>query len=415
MKTAAVITIGDELLIGQVTNTNAAFIGQKLSEVGIEVARMVVVGDEYQDIMNVFKEYHGTVDAILVTGGLGPTHDDITKKVVADFFNAKLVMNESVLENVRDRLSKRNIPLRRVNEEQALVPEGCEVLMNHWGTAPGMLFDDGGKVFVAMPGVPHEMQNLMTEYVIPRLKAKAAGQVIKHRVLKTAGIAESSLYELIGNVGEILGGKARLAFLPSQFGVRLRITVKASTTEEADSIVAEVERKIRDKAGKYIYSDGDVELEEVIGKLLKEKKLSISVAESCTGGYISHRLTNVSGSSAYFNRGVVAYSNEAKIELLHVDAELILKVGAVSEEVARAMAEGIRNISRTDIGISVTGIAGPTGATPDKPLGLVFIGLADHAGTIVKKYMLPDERIRFKERTSQAALELVRKRILGFE
>jgi len=259
------------------------------------------------------------------------------------------------------------------------------------------------------------MQNLMTEYVIPRLKAKAAGQVIKHRVLKTAGIAESSLYELIGNVGEILGGKARLAFLPSQFGVRLRITVKASTTEEADSIVAEVERKIRDKAGKYIYSDGDVELEEVIGKLLKEKKLSISVAESCTGGYISHRLTNVSGSSAYFNRGVVAYSNEAKIELLHVDAELILKVGAVSEEVARAMAEGIRNISRTDIGISVTGIAGPTGATPDKPLGLVFIGLADHAGTIVKKYMLPDERIRFKERTSQAALELVRKRILGFE
>jgi nicotinamide-nucleotide amidase len=423
MKTAAVITIGDELLIGQVTNTNAAFIGQRLSEAGIEVMRMVVVGDEYQEIMDVFKKYHGTVDAVLVTGGLGPTHDDITKKVVADFFNARLVMDNVVLENVRDRLSKRNIPMRKVNDEQALVPEGCEVLMNHWGTAPGLFFENNGKVFVVMPGVPHEMQNLMTEYVIPRLKAKAVGQVIKHRVLKTNGIAESSLYDLIrqkdggqvGNIEEILGDKARLAFLPSQFGVRLRITVKAPTIEEADSIVAEVERKIRNKAGKYIYAEGEVELEEIVGKLLKEKSLSISVAESCTGGYISHRITNISGSSTYFNRGVVTYSNEAKIELLHVGDELIRKFGAVSEEVARAMAEGIRNVSGTDVGVSVTGIAGPTGGTPDKPIGLVFIGLADRVGTIVKRFMLPDERIRFKERTSQAALELVRKRILGLE
>jgi nicotinamide-nucleotide amidase len=423
MKTAAVITIGDELLIGQVTNTNAAFIGQRLSEAGIEVMRMVVVGDEYQEIMDVFKKYHGTVDAVLVTGGLGPTHDDITKKVVVDFFNARLVMDNVVLENVRDRLSKRNIPMRKVNDEQALVPEGCEVLMNHWGTAPGLFFENNGKVFVVMPGVPHEMQNLMTEYVIPRLKAKAVGQVIKHRVLKTNGIAESSLYDLIrqkdggqvGNIEEILGDKARLAFLPSQFGVRLRITVKAPTIEEADSIVAEVERKIRNKAGKYIYAEGEVELEEIVGKLLKEKSLSISVAESCTGGYISHRITNISGSSTYFNRGVVTYSNEAKIELLHVGDELIRKFGAVSEEVARAMAEGIRNVSGTDVGVSVTGIAGPTGGTPDKPIGLVFIGLADRVGTIVKRFMLPDERIRFKERTSQAALELVRKRILGLE
>ncbi len=415
MKTAAVITIGDELLIGQVTNTNAAFIGQKLSEVGIEVTRMVVVGDEYDEIMNVFREYHGTVDAVLVTGGLGPTHDDITKKVVADFFNANLVMDNAVLENVRDRLSKRNIPLRKVNEEQALVPEGCEVLMNYWGTAPGMLFEKGEKMFVVMPGVPHEMQNLMTEYVIPRLKTKAVGQVIKHRVLRTTGIAESSLYELIGNVEEILGDKSKLAFLPSQLGVRLRITVKAPTSQEADSVIAEVEKKIRDKAGKFIYSDGDTELEETVGNLLKGKNLSISVAESCTGGYISHRITNVSGSSIYFDRGLVTYSNESKIELLHVDPGLIQKFGAVSEEVAHAMAEGIRAVSGTDVGVSVTGIAGPTGATPDKPLGLVFIGLADSAGTIVKKYMLPDERTRFKERASQAALELVRKRILGLE
>ncbi|MGO9480604.1 MAG: competence/damage-inducible protein A [Candidatus Kryptoniota bacterium] len=413
MKTAAIITIGDELLIGQVTNTNAAFMGQKMSEIGIEVSRMVVVGDQYDEIMNVFKEYRSAVDAILVTGGLGPTHDDITKKVVADFFDTKLIMDNAVLENVRDRLSKRNITLRKVNEEQALVPEGCEVLMNHWGTAPGILFEKGNEVFVVMPGVPHEMQNIMTEYVVPRLRAKAVGQVIVHRVLKTTGIAESSLYELIGNVEEILGDKAKLAFLPSQFGVRLRITVNAPTKAGADSIIAGVEQKIRSKAGKYIYSEGEIDLEEIVGRLLAERRLTLSVAESCTGGYISHRITNISGSSAYFDRGVVTYSNEAKVEMLHVPEDIIKKSGAVSEEVAAAMAEGIRKISGTDIGISVTGIAGPTGGTPDKPVGLVYIGLADHAGTAVKKYLFPDERVRFKDRASQAALEFVRKRILG--
>ncbi|MCL5267841.1 MAG: competence/damage-inducible protein A [Bacteroidetes bacterium] len=413
MRTAAAITIGDEILIGQVTNTNAAFIGQKLSEIGVEVTRMVVVGDEYEEIMTAFKEYYEKFDAVLITGGLGPTHDDITKRVMADFFNVPLVMDNSVLENVRDRLSKRGIPMRKVNEDQALVPEGCEVLMNHWGTAPGMLFDDGKKFFVVMPGVPHEMQNIMSEHVLPRMKVRAIGQVIKHRVLKTTGIAESSLYELLGDIDSLLGGRAKLAFLPSQIGVRLRITVKAATTEEADSIIADLEGKIRNKAERYIYAGGEVDIEETLGRMLTEKKLAISVAESCTGGFISHRITNVSGSSGYFDRGVVSYSNRAKMEILHVPGELLEKFGAVSEEVARAMAEGVRNISSSDIGISVTGIAGPTGGTPEKPVGLVYIGLADAAGTIVERRLLPDERLRFKDRVSQAALELVRKRLLG--
>lgn len=423
MKTAAVITIGDEILIGQVTNTNAAFIGQKLSEIGLEVQRNVVVGDDYDEIMNAFKEYFRNYDAVLVTGGLGPTHDDITKKVVADFFGAKLVMDNSVLENVRDRLSKRNIPLRKVNEEQALVPEGCEVLMNHWGTAPGMLFEKDESLFVVMPGVPHEMLNLLTEYVIPRFRAKGVGQAIRHRVLKTTGIAESSLYDLllqkdggqVGSMDDLLGTRAKLAFLPSQFGVRLRITVKASTAEEANEIADEVESKIRNKAEKYIYSSGEVDLEETVGKLLDEKHLTISVAESCTGGLISNRLTNISGSSNYFERGVVTYSNRSKIELLHVPESVLASHGAVSEEVAVAMAEGVRSISKSDIGISTTGIAGPTGGTPEKPVGLVYIGLADVKGTVVKRLMFPDERLRFKDRASQAALELVRKRILEEE
>lgn len=285
--------------------------------------------------------------------------------------------------------------------------------MNHWGTAPGMLFDEDGKFFVVMPGVPHEMQNLMREYVIPRMKQKAVGQVIKHRVLRTTGIAESSLYELLGDMGVLLGGKAKLAFLPSQIGVRLRITVKSATVEGADSIIGEVEREIRAKAERYIYAEGEVEIEEAVGRMLAERKLTISVAESCTGGFISHRITNVSGSSAYFDRGVVSYSNRAKMDILHVPGDVLEKFGAVSEEVARAMAEGVRKISSADIGISVTGIAGPTGGTPEKPVGLVYIGLADSAGAVVERRVMPDERLRFKDRVSQAALELVRKRLLG--
>ncbi len=413
MKTAAVITIGDEVLIGQVINTNAAFMGQRMSEIGVDVVRTVVVGDDYDEIVRAFSEHFPKFDAVLVTGGLGPTHDDITKKVVADFFRARLVMDDAVLENVKDRLSSRNIPVKQVNRDQALVPEGCTVLMNHWGTAPGMLFEKNGKFFAVMPGVPHEMQNIMTNYIIPMFREKVTGQAIKHRVLKTTGIAESSLFELLGNLDEILGGRAKLAFLPSQFGVRLRITVKAANEEDADRIASEVEGKIRSKAEKYVYAAGEVEIEETVGKLLKEKNLRISLAESCTGGYISHRLTNISGSTAYFERGVVTYSNEAKTELLHVPAELIAARGAVSEEVASAMAEGVRAISRADIGVSVTGIAGPTGGTQEKPVGLVFIGLSDAAGTVVKKFFFPDERLRFKDRTSQAALELVRRRILG--
>jgi len=413
MKTASIITIGDEILIGQVVNTNASFIGQRLSETGVEVKKTVVVGDEYDEIMGALNEYSRSFDAVIVTGGLGPTHDDITKKVVSDFFGDKLVMNDDVLNNVRDRLSKRNIPLRKVNEEQALVPSTCEVLMNHWGTAPGMLFDKNGIFMVVLPGVPHEMENLMTNYVIPRLRGKGIGQAIRHKVLKTTGIAESSLFEILGDIDELLGGKAKLAFLPSQFGVRLRISVTAGSSADANRIADEVAEKIRAKASKFIYAEDETEIESVVGDLLKEKHLTISLAESCTGGYISHRLTNISGSSTYFDRAVVSYSNNAKMEILGVPVELLSEHGAVSEEVARAMAEGVRRISHTDIGLSVTGIAGPTGGTPDKPVGLVYIGIADEKGTIVTKHMFPDERRRFKDRTSQAALELVRRRVLG--
>jgi nicotinamide-nucleotide amidase len=411
MRSAGLITIGDEILIGQVTNTNAAFIGQKLSETGIEVRRMLVVGDEYDEIISAFREFHQSFDCTIVTGGLGPTHDDITKKVVADFFNVRLVKNERVLELVRERLLKRGIPVKGVNEEQALVPETCEVLLNYWGTAPGMMFDQDDKIFVSLPGVPYEMQNLLVEYVIPRLQSRAEGQIIKHHVIRTTGIAESMLYEKLGDIESILGGRAKLAFLPSQFGVRLRITAKGKKETEVDSVIADIESKIIERAAEYVYAIGDVELEKVVGDLLRSKNLTLAVAESCTGGYICHRITNISGSSAYFNRGVISYSNEAKVDLLSVDENLLRKFGAVSAEVAMAMAEGVRVKSNTDVGLSVTGIAGPTGGTPEKPVGLVYIGYSDKLETIAEKYYFSDDRVRFKERTSQAALDLLRKKI----
>lgn len=411
MKTAGLITIGDEILIGQVTNSNAAFIGRKLSEIGVELKRTLVVGDEYEEIMSAFREFYEKFDCTIVTGGLGPTHDDITKKVVADFFKVRLVRDEKVLELVRERLLKRGIPLKGVNEEQALVPETSEVLLNYWGTAPGMMFDNGSKIFVSLPGVPYEMENLFVEYIVPKLKTRAGGYIIKHHVIRTTGIAESILYEKLGDIESILKGKAKLAFLPSQFGVRLRITAKGISQSDVDSTIANIEAKIMDRIAEYVYAVGDIEIEKVVGDLLRKRNLTIAVAESCTGGYICHRITNISGSSAYFNRGIVSYSNEAKVELLSVGKDLIENFGAVSAEVAKAMAEGVRINSQTDIGLSVTGIAGPTGGTSDKPVGLVYIGYSDMLETIAEKHVFPDERTRFKDRASQAALDLVRRKI----
>jgi len=413
---AHIITIGDEILIGQTLNTNAAFIGSKLIELNINVKKTSVVGDIEEEILKEFDECFRDNDLIIVTGGLGPTHDDITLQCVVKFFNTELIQDEDVLQDVKNIFSRRGRQITKINEEQALVPKIGKVIRNKLGTAPGIWIEKNNKIFVVMPGVPFEMKEMITSYVIPNLKEKygESAVIIKRLVLQTTGIPESFLFTRLGNLDELLDG-AKMAFLPSQYGVKLRITVSEKNEDVARNKLSEIEQKIRNKAGRYIFAVGEELLEEVVARILKERELTLALAESCTGGNIANLLTNINGSSEFFERGVVSYSNGSKVELLKVDEYTLLKHGAVSPEVAQQMAQGIRSISGTDLGLSVTGILGPSGATPVKPIGLVYIAVCDNTSVNVKKYLFGEDRILNKERATQAALDLIRRHILGIQ
>jgi len=413
---AKIITIGDEILIGQTLNTNAAFIGEKLVENGIDVSESVVIGDNEESILKEFKNAFENNDLIIVTGGLGPTHDDLTLDCIVKFFNTELVESEEVLNDIKTIFEKRGRKLTPSNIEQAKVPKIADIIRNHNGTAPGTWIEKDGKIFISLPGVPFEMKEMVTGYIIPRLSEKLTVEK-NRRIIKsllTTGIPESYLYERLGDLDELLQGNA-LAFLPSQFGVRLRITVVGEDADDAENQLTRIEQQIRAKVGQYIYGTENDTLEEVVAKLLIDRGLTIAVAESCTGGLISNRLTNVSGSSKYFERGFITYSNGAKVELLKIDEDLLIKYGAVSLEVARLMAEGVKAVSGTDIGIAATGIMGPTGATFDKPVGLVYIGFCDSKICTAREFRFGDDRLLNKDRTSQAALDMIRRNLLGIE
>ena len=411
---AEIITIGDELLIGQVINTNQAYIAEKLNSVGIYCDRMTTIGDNRNDILESFSTAFSRSDVVCVTGGLGPTHDDITKKLVCEFFQTDYILNEEVLANITTIFQRRNIIVSQVNRDQALVPRSCTVMPNKLGTAPGMMFEQNGKYFFVMPGVPFEMKGIVDSWIIPFFEGKNVGTIVRHRTLKTTGIPESALANEIGNVEEVIGtdGTVTLAFLPNPVGTKLRITVKETSVTSAENKLQHAESVIRSKVEKYIYASDTQELEDVVGMLLKQQKLTLATAESCTGGMIANRITNVSGSSGYFLRGFITYSNQSKIEELGVAEELLIAHGAVSKEVAEAMARGARNTAKTEIAISVTGIAGPTGGTEEKPVGTCWIGYSDAKTTFGLKFNFGEDRIRFKERASQAALDLLRRKLL---
>ncbi len=411
---AEIITIGDELLIGQVINTNQAYIAEQLNLIGVRVAAMTTVGDTMEEILTAFTEAWRRRQVVVATGGLGPTHDDVTKKALCRFFETDLVINNGLRSHIEALLQRRNIAWNPAADEQTRVPRTATLLPNPVGTAPGMLFRDAARLFFVLPGVPYEMKEIVDGSIVPLLKSTISGSTIRHRTLRTTGITESMLSHRLGNLEEILEG-ASLAFLPFPTGVRLRLTVHDHDDLRATQRVTAAEEKIRHRVGTYIYGTENEELEGVLGRLLAEHKLTIAVAESCTGGHVADRLTNVSGSSAYFERGVIAYSNASKTALLGVPPELIDRQGAVSREVAEAMAAGIRTSSGSNIGLSTTGIAGPTGGTPEKPVGLVWIGYADGTTTLAKTFQFGDGRLRFKERASQAALELVRRKILRLD
>lgn len=411
---AYVITIGDEILIGNTLNTNAAYIGEQLLEINIPVVKASVVGDDNAAILNELNLASSSADLIIVTGGLGPTHDDVTRKSIVDFFKTELIENKEVLDDIKTIFEKRKRKLTAVNAAQAKIPKIAEVIRNQSGTAPGFWIEQDEKIYVVMPGVPSEMQGMMESTVIPKLKERINQDhpIIKKKILLTTGIPESTLYERLGNLDEILQG-AKLAFLPGHLGVKLRFWVEGSDEQELNNKMLGVEQRIRAKAGRFIYGVDDDKMEEVVGKLLLERELKISTAESCTGGLVSNLITNVSGSSKYFERGIICYSNAAKVELLKVDEDVLAEHGAVSMEVAMQMAEGVKSTSGADIGLATTGIMGPTGATTDKPVGLVYIGYCDEKVCTAKKFNFGDDRLLNKQRTAQAALDFVRRQLLG--
>jgi nicotinamide-nucleotide amidase len=404
---AEIITIGDELLYGQIQDSNSSFIGERLTSEGIEVVFKTSVGDDINRMAEAFNIACTRADVIIASGGLGPTVDDLTKKAVVKAFKRNLIFHQEILKQIEESFGKRGIPMPKINQNQALIPQGAKALANLWGVAPGIFLEDERTLFFALPGVPTEMMWMLENEVLPILRDKKPDHFIIHRKLRTTGISESALYEKIEKLIDP-AGEIKTAFLPGYLGVDIRLSMETNDKEQAIGKIDEFEKKIREVLGYLIYGADDQTLEEVVGKLLLEKKKRIAVAESCTGGMIGARFTNISGSSQYFERGVVTYSNQAKIELLGIPGEVIEKHGAVSEEVALLMAEGVRRLAKTDLGLSVTGIAGPTGGTPQKPVGLVYIGFAHENSSAVKKFLFGENRNSNRERSTQAALNMVR-------
>ena len=423
---AAILTIGDEVLIGQVVNTNAGFISKELFSIGIPVRRIITVPDTGKDIINELGNLFKTNDIVISTGGLGPTHDDITVKCIAKYFKKKLVFHKPTNIRIKKIFKRRNLPYPKNIIEQSIMPVGAQILENASGTAPGILVKNGRKIFCALPGVPHEMEQIMRKSLIPFLKKfkikSRKGKVLLQKTLHTIGIGESFLSQRLGDLNEILykdkDSNLKLAFLPSNFEVRLRITVEANNLIKARRLLNTAVRKIKSKAKDYIYSYEEKPIEYATGRLLRKMNLTIAVAESCTGGLVCSKLTNVPGSSNYMVNGIVAYSNDSKLKLLSVKQKTLDTFGAVSKQTAIEMAEGIRNSSNTDIGISTTGIAGPSGATrlygqaKTKPVGLAWIGYSDKKICYAKEFIFTKERLRNKEITSKMAIEIVRRELL---
>ncbi len=410
---AVVLSIGDELLLGQVVNTNAGSIAQRLSGAGVDIREILTVGDDRVEILRGLEEACALAGFVVVTGGLGPTHDDVTKNALAEFFALPLVSDPRLRERIGTLLATRNLAWGPDAEEQAMIPSGAAVLPNRYGTAPGMMIEKAGTTVIALPGVPHEMEQILTDSVLPIVAERIqrnGGMVVLHRTLRTTGISESALSALIGGP-ESLPPKVKIAFLPSLSGVRLRLDAAGESAEAARTL-DRAEEMIREKAGRHLYATGDVELEAVVGELLVASKLTIACAESCTGGSIARKITSVAGSSRYFLGAVVAYDNRLKETLLSVTASTIASHGAVSRETALAMAAGIRQQTGADVAISTTGIAGPTGGTPDKPVGLVWIGYEDAGGSLAVRQTYGEGRSRVVERATFSALELVRRKLL---
>lgn len=400
---AEIITIGDEILIGQIIDTNSAWMARHLNEAGIRVKQISSVSDDRQHILTALAEAHSRADIILITGGLGPTRDDITKKTLAEYFGVGMVENKGALDNVTAIFAKYNRPLLEVNRLQAQVPENCEVILNMNGTAPGMWFNYNDKIYVSMPGVPFEMMYMMKEQVIPKLKSVLKLPFIIHKTILTAGEGESFLAERIADIEDTLPPYIKLAYLPKLGQVRLRLSAYGDNEVLLKEKIKEFADQITERVGNVVVAQEDIPLEKVILNKMAAKGLKLSVAESCTGGYISHLITQHAGSSDVFLGGAVSYSNGLKQKLLGVKTSTLEKHGAVSGETVTEMAEGALANFGSDYAIAVTGIAGPGGGSDAKPVGTVWIGVATAGKTQIKKFTFGNKRVQNIERSAISA------------
>ena len=415
MKLAEIITIGDELLIGQVIDTNSAWMGQKLNSIGVKVKQITSVSDDAEHIIAALTEARKRADLIFITGGLGPTKDDITKITLCRYFNTSLRFDEKSFEVITEIFKARGRGVTDTNRKQAEVPSNCEVLLNKWGTAPGMWFDDEGKVFVSMPGVPYEMKGIMENEVLPRLINRFKLPPIQHRTILTQGIGESNLSDLISSWEDKLPPYMKLAYLPSPGMVRLRISANGTNESALRSEMESEVKKLISIAGEYIYGFEEEKLESIIGELLRQQGKTLSTAESCTGGYIAHKITTIPGSSDYYIGSVIAYANRIKEKFLDVDPNIFEVHGAVSEQAVKAMAAHVKEKFGTDYSIACSGIAGPGGGTEEKPVGTVWLALATPEQVITRKFLLGRVRERVIMEASQHALNLLRKALVGIK
>lgn len=405
---AELLTIGDEILYGQIVDTNSQWMSVELDKVGIKVVRKTTVGDQENEILAAFAEAETRADIILITGGLGPTSDDLTKPCLAKYFNCAMAIHEEALAEVTEFFKSRGRELTELNRQQAALPTACVKITNAIGTAPGMWFDKGNKVFMSMPGVPHEMKKMMTEQVIPRLSAKYELPVIHHKIIRTVGIGESFLADKISSWEKALPHHVKLAYLPSLGEVKLRLTAFGNNIETLQQETDVLIKDLLPLAGDYVYGYDDESLEFVIGKTLRKKQLTLSVAESCTGGYLSHLITSIPGSSDYFLGSMIPYAYEIKMRQLGVKPETLEKYGAVSEPTIIEMANIVRAKFNTSIGVATSGIAGPGGATTEKPVGTIWIAYSDKHQTVTKKLQLSKDRMINIRMASVAVLNLIR-------
>jgi nicotinamide-nucleotide amidase len=411
---ATIITIGDELLIGQVIDTNSAYIAQSLNSIGVGVKNRIAVGDTKDAIINALESAAAHSQVIIMTGGLGPTADDITKPLLNEYFGGQMTIHQPTLDHITDLfVNKHKRPMIERNRKQAEVPDVCEVLFNETGTAPGMLFKKDGVYYFSLPGVPHEMRWLTDKHVIPTIQSNFSTSPILHKTLLTAGIGESFLAEMITDFENALPSHIKLAYLPNFGMVRLRLTATGVEANLLKTSIEEQFAKLKLAVAEYLVTDKDDNMEVVVGQLLKERNQTVATAESCTGGYIGHLLSKHGGSSQFYTGGIISYDNRIKTEFLDVPEHILQTVGAVSQEAVEQMAKSVREKMNTDYAVSVSGIMGPSGQTDEKPLGMVWIGVANKEKVVSKVFYLRFDRLRNIEVTANQAINLLRLLIIN--